>query len=303
METRAGAQADGDVVGTPVSPVEMRVALGHALARHRLARGVGRIEAARAVGVPDTAIGAVEGGYQATVGVRLVLALCDLYGVADHDRRIDLMDLARQGSAPGWWAGFDDILPAWFEPYLALEQSADLVRSFDAQYVPGLLQTPEYARAVIQGDEGTRNGDGEHRVALRMLRQRRFLAPDGPRLWALLDESVLRRGIADRKTMFRQLNHLADLCDLPRLRIQVVPLSAGGHSGGPMILLRLPGFPPDGRPKETVYLEQLTTALYIEEPEDVLYYRHVLSSLSTMAYTPADTPDILRRIMRDMKGL
>lgn len=294
MSTRAGRASDAIDRGER-SPAEARLLLGRLLRRHRRRRAISVVGAAQAVGMADATLTGLEYGQLRSIRLKDVLRLCDLYGVCDHDERVGLLGLAGEGNAPDWWAGFGDVFPAWWETYLALEQTSSRIRSFDQQFVPGLLQTPEYARAVLAG-ESRDEGEVEHRVALRMLRQRRLTAEATPQVWAIIDETALRRPAAERPVMFRQLQHLADLCDLPRLRIQILPLSRPApFTGGPIALLS----PSDGL-GEVVYLEQLTTALYIDEPDDVLHYRHVLNCLATSAPEPHKSPEILRNLMREM---
>ncbi|MCD0449041.1 helix-turn-helix domain-containing protein [Actinocorallia sp. API 0066] len=300
VDIRAGRQADEEVVDE-LWPTELRVALGRRMKTYRAGRGLGVAAVAEALQVSPMVIRALEGGYLTKVRNRLVLRMCALYGIDDDDQLSELLELAHAGSSPGWWSAFSDVIPSWFEPYLALEQSADLIRSFDAQFVPGLLQSPDYARAVARGDEGGPEEEVDYRVALRMRRQRRFQEEGGPKLWALLDEAVLLRPMGGRTTMFRQLDYLCTLCDLPNLAVQIVPLAEVGHAtGGPVVLLRMPEIELGGPIREIVYLEQLTDASYIDDPDDVLYYRHVLASLSILAPPPSDTQGIIHRRMSEL---
>lgn len=258
---------------------------------------------AESLDVLPMVIRSLEGGYLMKVRNRLVLRLCAHYGITDDDQRAELLRLARGGSSPGWWSAFADVIPTWFGPYLALEQSTDLVRSHDVQFVPGLLQTADYARAVIRGDGLGAQEETDYRVALRMRRQRRFLQDNGPQLWALLDESVFLRPVADRATMFRQFEHLAALCDVPNISIQIVPFGAVGYATGAssVILLRTPRAPGARvSHREIVYLEQLTDASYVDDEDGLLYHRHVLSSLSILASTPSETQEIIHAKMRDV---
>lgn len=249
--------------------------------------------ASEALKIPDMIISGLELG-QIPARLRDVIGLCELYGVDDLAERATLLGLARESNVPGWWAAFADVIPSWFELFLALEQAADVIRSYDLQFVPAFLQTSDYAREVIDLEEGA--SELEHRLALRMLRQRRLHSVHPPQVWAILDEAVLRRSVGSPTTMFRQLQHLADLCEVPHLTIQILPFSVGGQvtGGAPITLLSTGGL------VDVVYLEQLTTALYLDLPEEVAYYRHILSSLATTAPPPAHTPQILRRIMREL---
>lgn len=277
--------------------VTSRIQLGRTLRRYREREGISRVEAGRAIAVPAMTISGVELG-QVSVRLQDVVALCELYRVDDLEMRARLLSLAREASVPNWWAGFSEIIPDWFRPYLALEDSAERIRSYDLQFVPGLLQHPDYARAVIGLDKRVHPvHDLEHRLALRLLRQRRVTSARPPKVWAIIDESVLRRPIGSRKIMFRQLQHLADLCDQPSVTLQILPFSAAAHApgAGPFILLSLPDDLPD-----VVYLEQLTTALYLDQPNEVDHYRHVLNLLALLACKPMETPAMLREMMGEL---
>jgi hypothetical protein len=285
----------GDPAAGPVVP---RMLLGQSLRRHRVSSGISPVTAGLAISASDRTIKKLERG-RAPARLRDVIELCELYGVSDLNERTMLLALARQASIPGWWAAFKEIIPDWFEPYIELEQSAAHIRTYEIQFVPGLFQTPDYARAVIGLDKGeVPAAELDFRLTLRRRRQERLLAADAPRFWAIIDEAVLRRHVGSRTTMFHQLQHLIELCDEPNVTIQILQFSDGGHftGGGPIILLSLP----ETDLPEVVYLEQLTTALYLDRPEEVGYYRSVLSNLQEQASPPAETPRILERIMRGL---
>jgi hypothetical protein len=288
MGTRSG---DWDVTGA--GPIVSRRALGVSLRHHREVKGLSRVAVGEALKIPDMIISGLELG-QIPARLRDVIGLCELYGIDDLAERATLLGLAREANVPGWWAAFADVIPSWFELFLALEQAADVIRSYDLQFVPAFLQTSDYAREVIDLEEGP--AELEHRLALRMLRQRRLHSGHPPQVWAILDEAVLRRPVGSPATMFRQLQHLADLCEIPHLTVQILPFSVGGQitGGAPITLLSTTGL------VDVVYLEQLTTALYLDLPEEVAYYRHILSSLATTAPPPAQTPRLLRQIMREL---
>ncbi|WP_106396596.1 helix-turn-helix domain-containing protein [Actinocorallia populi] len=292
MGARAGDHSGSPALQTGAGPVVARIRLGLALRRHREGRNISRPAAAVAISAPAATLSGLELG-QVPARLRDVIALCELYGIDDLAERAALLSLAREASVPGWWSAFADVVPDWFGPFLGLEHSAEGIRSYDPQFVPGLLQHRDYASAVIGlGGHRCHPDELEHRLALRMARQRRLHdSDDPPKVWAIIDETVLYRRVGDRMAMFRQLRHLEQLCDLPELTIQVLPFSAGGHitGGRPIILLS----PQGGSRPDVVYLEQLTTALYLDDPRDVEYYRLVLHSLATMAHPPAETPRIL----------
>jgi transcriptional regulator with XRE-family HTH domain len=238
---------------------------------------------------------------------RDVRDLLDLYGVAE-DERATLLALAEHANAPGWWRAYGDVVPAWFEPYLGLEQAAGIIRTFEVQYVPGLLQTKEYARAVLQvgaGDaretETATATETELRTDLRTdlrMRRQQILHRDNPtRLWAVIDEAALRRPIGGAAVMRAQIRHLIEIAQLTHVNIQVAPFSVGGKAtaGGPITKLR---FHEDELP-DVVYLEQIMGALYLGKPAEKLYHWIVLNRLATEAPPPAETTGILRRILSE----
>jgi hypothetical protein len=190
-------------------------------------------------------------------------------------------------------------VPNWFETYLGLEQDADVIRGYEVQFVPGLLQIPDYARAVIELGHGDAPREQiERRVTLRVRRQRILHRAGPPRLWMVIDEAALRRPVGGRATMFAQLEHLIDVCELPHVTLQVLPFSAGGHAGagGPISVLRLPA----PELPDVIYLEQLTTAVYPDKANELEYFRHILNRLAIQAEPATATPEILHRILREI---
>jgi transcriptional regulator with XRE-family HTH domain len=275
-----------------------RMLLGVQLRRLREAARVSREEAGYAIRASESKISRLELG---RIGVkpRDVADLLTLYGVGDISERAVLLAVVEQANAPGWWLPYKDVLPGWFEPYLGLEQAASLIRTYEVQFVPGLLQTEDYARAVIRmGHEEASQPEIERRVQLRMRRRGLLRASGGPRLWAVLDEAALRRPFGSAAIMRAQVEHLIEMAGLPHVTLQVMPFSAGGHAaaGGPITVLRLPG---EELP-DVVYLEQLTTALYLDKPIDTEYYWHVMNQLGVEADAPAGTTALLHRIRREL---
>ncbi len=207
-------------------------------------------------------------------------------------------DLYRRALALGLWQDYRDAVPGWFETYLHLEPAASLIRTCETHFIPGLLQTEEYASAVIGlGHPGFPAAQVMRRVELRMRRQQILHRPNASRLWAVLDEAVLRRWPVARATMRTQLRYLIDICEQPNVTIQVMPFSAGSHTaaGGPISILRFP----EREIPDVVYLEQLTTALYPSEPDDIHHYNQVLSRLGIEAASPAASVKILREVAEE----
>lgn len=295
MSTSVGERPDGDVLADRRSgPAVARMVLGTLLRRWRESRGVTRTRAGAAIGVSVPIITGLELGRDRFTP-RDVLTLCTVYGIGDHLERTTLLSLATQAAVPGWWSRYDDVIPDWFEPYLGLEQVAGVIRSYELQFIPGLLQTPDYARAVIRlghaPDERI-----ERRVELRMRRRRILWGPRPVHLWVILDETAVRRPIGGPAVMFAQLEHLIDICELANVTIQVLPFHAGGHVGGPITVLRLP--PPEL--PDVVYLEQPTSAVYPGRREDQDYFRHTMNCLATRAELAIETPEILRQILKEV---
>jgi transcriptional regulator with XRE-family HTH domain len=281
-------------------PTVLRIMLGNQLRKLREARGVSREEAGYEIRASGSKISRMELG---RVGFkeRDVADLLTLYRVVDQTERAALLALAREANNPGWWHRYGDVLPNWFQSYLGLEAAASLIRSYELQFVPGLLQTPDYARAVILLGHGHAPAEEiERRVVLRMSRQKILTRPDAPQLWAVIDEAVLRRPIGGPAVLRAQLQALIDASQLPNVTIQVISFAAGGHAaaGGAFTLLRFP----DQELPDVVYLEQLTSALYLDKREDVDHYAAAMERLCIEADPPARTVEILTDALRELDG-
>ena len=228
---------------------------------------------------------------------RDVADLLTFYGVTDEEEREALRALARRANAQGWWHDYADVLPSWFEAHVGLEEAATQIRCYEIQFVPGLLQTEDYARAVtLLGHASAPEREIERRVRLRMARQAVLTRQEPLNLWAVLDEAVLLRPMGSPEVMQAQVQHLIEAATRPNVTIQVVPFRAGGHAaaGGAFEILRfaLPDLP------DVVYMEQLTSALYLDRPEVVDSYLAVMERLSVEAETPADSAAALEELLR-----
>ncbi len=230
---------------------------------------------------------------------RDVADLLTLYGVTDDGERQALLNLADKANSPGWWHRYNDILPSWFQVYVGLEDAATLIRTYEVQFIPGLLQTEDYARAVMGVGHASAAEEVERRVRLRTERQRLLNRHRGPRLWAVIDEAALRRLIGGAEVMRAQLEHLLDALKLPNVILQVMPFRTGGHAaeGGPFTLLR---FPEPDLP-DVIYVEQLTSALYLDRREDVDTYVEVMERLCVESEPPESTAEIINTIMKEIK--
>ena len=278
-------------------PTVLRILLGAQLRRLREAKRITLEDAGRVIRASHSKISRLETG---RVGFkdRDISDLLTLYGVTDEAERKALRSLAQRANAPGWWHDYSDVLPSWFEAYVGLEEVATQVRAYEVQFVPGLLQSEDYARAVtLLGHDDEPPRDVERRVRLRMARQAVLDKAEPPNVWAVVDEAVLRRPAGSPAVMQGQLKHLLDLAQRPNITIQVMPFQAGGHSaaGGPFSILR---FAESDLP-DVVYLEQLTSALYLDKPEVVDSYLKVMERICMEAATPADSLDAIATILAE----
>jgi transcriptional regulator with XRE-family HTH domain len=271
--------------------------VGAQLRRLRTEAGVSREEAGEAIRASEWKILRLENG---KVGFkqRDMVDLLQLYGVTDPDEGAELLKLAREANAPGWWQQYGDLLPQWFRAYVDLESAATLIRTYEGQLVPGLLQTEDYMRAVIGGaqlDESPE--EAERRVALRILRQTVLIREQPPRLWAVIDEAALQRPVGSPEVMRGQLERLIDATKLANVTLQLLPLGAGAHPGmvGAFSILRFA----DQELPDVVYVEHLTNALYLDRHDDVNQYLHVIDSISMRAAPPDKTVDLLHKILNE----
>ena len=284
------AQSDG--------PTVRRLQLGARLRSLRLAKGVSRDQAGYEIRASESKISRMELG-RVSFKERDVVDLLKLYGVEDAGECERLLTLAREANTPGWWHSYGDVLSTWFQNYLDLEQAAELIRTYEIQFVPGLLQTDAYARAVITlGHGGATPEEIARRADLRMARKQMLQRDESPRLWAVLDEAVLRRPIGGKEVLREQIESLLRACEQPSVRLQVIPFSSGGHAaaGGAFTILR---FPYPDMP-DVVYLEHLTSGLYLDKREDVDHYAAAMGRLTIEAEAPARTPALLRKALNDL---
>src|SRR6266566_9690049 len=278
-------------------PTVLRMLLGTQLRRLREEAGVTPEEAGYEIRGSRSKISRLEHG-RVSFKSRDVADLLTLYGITNEQTRAGLLSLAEQANAQGWWAKYSDILPDWFEAYLGLEAAASLIRSFELQFVHGLFQTQAYARAVtVLGHKAAPAEEIDRRVSLRMKRQDLLHGQDAPRVWSVMDEAALRRPVGGAQVMRGQLGRLVEVAALPPVTVQVVPFRRGGHAGagGSFTVLR---FRQADLP-DVAYIEQLTSALYLERRNDVDHYMEVMNRLSAEALTPAGTTRFLKEIIRE----
>jgi len=275
-------------------PTVLRMLLGARLRRLREAAGITAERAGHEIRASQWKISRMETG-RAAFKLRDIEDLLTLYRVTDEQMRSRLLALAGQASRSDWWDKYDDILPDWFEAYLGLESAATSIRIFDAQFVPGLLQTEEYARAIVRlGHQAAPADEIERRVSLRLERQKVLARPQPTYIWVIMDEAALRRPMGGTAVMRAQLRHLAQIARMPNVTLQVVPFASGGHAGGggSFSILRFEHLDlPD-----VVYIEQLTSAVYLDRRLEVEHHLEVADRLSGEALTPADTASFIEQV-------
>ncbi|HCU93950.1 MAG TPA: transcriptional regulator [Actinobacteria bacterium] len=281
----------------PGGPTVLRMILGRQLQALREKAGMSYEQAAEAIYSSEWTVRRMEraeGGLKPLTVKSLLMA----YGVTDV-REIDaFLALSRDASKPSWWHSYDDVLPSWFRIAVGLEESASLIRAYEPQVVPGLLQTPDYIRAISTASfPGATEEETQRRVALRLARQEFLTRPGAPDYWVVLEETVLRRPVGGPKVMRAQLAHLIEAAGRPNVTIQVIPFAAGWHPAlyGMFNIFRFPG----NELPDVVYSENLTSAYYLNKPEDTTRYTEALDHMCAQATPPDQTITILRDIMKE----
>ncbi|HJU00040.1 MAG TPA: helix-turn-helix transcriptional regulator [Actinomycetes bacterium] len=279
-------------------PTVQRMLVGARLRRLRTEMGLTREEAAEAIRASEWKIHRLENG-QVGFKDRDIVDLLRLYEVTDPEEVAEFVTLAREANTPGWWRHYGDLLPSWFRTYVDLEAAAALIRTYEGQFVPGLLQTDAYMRAVVEGahldDEGEEMG---RRVRLRLARQTLLTSQQPPRLWAVVDEAALRRPVGGREVMRGQLERLLEASKLPNVTLQILPFAAGAHPAmvGSFSILRFG----DQELPDVVYLEHLTSASYLNKTEEVDRYLHVMESICVRAAPPERTAELLGKFLDEL---
>ncbi|GAA3108715.1 helix-turn-helix transcriptional regulator [Streptomyces rectiviolaceus] len=276
------------------APTVGQVVLGRRLQDLRERAGLKREEAARILRVAPATVRRME---MAEVALKIpyLQLLLKSYGVAD-DEADAFVTLAEEANKPGWWQRFHDILPGWFSMYVSLEGAASLIRSYEPHFVPGLLQTEEYARGVMRsGAIGqTRPEDIERYVALRMERQSLLTREDAPRVWIVMDETALRRPVGGPDVMREQIDKLLEAVELPHVTLQIAPFAAGTY--GPFVLFR---FAMAELP-DMVYSEYLTGAVYLDARTEVATHLEVMDRMAAQAATAHRTKELLRDLRKEL---
>ncbi|MFC9121895.1 helix-turn-helix domain-containing protein [Streptomyces sp. NPDC057067] len=279
---------------TNVNPTVRRRRLGQELRRLREIKGMTAEEVAERLLVSQSKISCLENGRR-SISQRDVRDLCGVYEVEDHRVVDSLMQMAKDSRQQGWWHAFGDIP---YSVYIGLETDAESLRVYEPQVVPGLLQTRGYAEALINGAlPETPPSDIEKRVNVRARRQDRVNAPEHPlRLWAVIDESALRRLVGGKQVMIEQLEHLIEQSQLPHVTVQVLPFDMGAHPGinGQYAILEFP----DAADSSVVYIEGVTSDLYLEKANDVQRYSVMYEHLRAQALNVDQTRQFIGDIAK-----
>jgi transcriptional regulator with XRE-family HTH domain len=279
-------------------PTVRRRRLGTELRKLRESNGYKLEEVAARLGVAPSTLSRIETGKAPTKSAYLSQVL-DMYGVADPQQRQVLVDMAREGHRKGWWAAYDDVLPSGFDIYVGLEAETAAVRGYEVSVVPGLLQTPGYARAVLREMFARHTTEQiERLVDLRIERQRRFDDDPPIELWAVLDEAVIRRPVGGNSVMRDQLEHLVAATDRPGVTMQVLPFGCGAHAGhgGPFSILEFP----NRSDSEVAYVESVVGIIYLEKDKDVRARSEAFDRLRAAALAPGASADLITQAAREL---
>jgi transcriptional regulator with XRE-family HTH domain len=279
-------------------PTVRRRRLGAELRRLRDSAGYKLEEVAGILGVAPSTLSRIETGKAPTKSAYLS-QLLELYQVTDAGQRQILVDMAREGHRKGWWAAYDDVLPSGLGVYVGLEAEASGLRSYEIGVVHGLLQTTDYARAILRASAPRHTADQiERLVNLRMERQRRL--DDNPPLdlWVIHDEAVIRRTVGGPVVMRHQLAHLLVAAGLPGVTLQVLPFDTGAHAGhdGPFSIIEFY----DRSDSEVVYVESTAGPIYLEKDRDIRGSAEVFDRLRAAALPPEASLDLISKAAREL---
>jgi len=282
----------------PAGPTVQRMLVGAKLRRLRTEMGLSREEAGEAIRASEWKIHRLENG-QVGFKERDIIDLLRLYQVTDPTEVAEFVSLAREANTPGWWQHYGDVLPQWFRTYVDLESAAALIRTYEGQFIPGLLQTDAYMRAVVQGAHLDESAEElGRRVRLRMARQQLLTREQPPRVWAVIDEAALRRPVGGREVMAGQLERLIEATKLPNVTLQVLPFEVGAHAAmlGAFSILRFA----DRELPDVVYLEHLTNAVYLDKRDEAERYLDVMESICDESEPPARTVELLEKLLDEV---
>ncbi|MGI5194054.1 helix-turn-helix domain-containing protein [Streptomyces sp. CA-288835] len=282
------------------APSVLRMILGKQLEELRNRAGLTYEQAAMAIGVSHSTIRRMESAKVARLRLPDAEKLLQIYGVKDQQEIDTFLKSVREANKRGWWHTYRDVLPDWFAAYLSLEQAALQIRAYEAQFVHGLLQTEAYARALLgAGNPHASEEATERRVALRMQRQELLSRPNPPRVWIVMDETVLRWPVGGPEVMRAQVDHLITLNALPHVTVQIMPFSNGPHPAMRAGAFHLFRFRARELP-DIVYLSGLVGAVYLDKADDVLVYREALDRLGAQSTPASRTEALLGAIRKEL---
>ncbi|MFJ5281081.1 helix-turn-helix domain-containing protein [Streptomyces parvulus] len=282
------------------APSVLRMILGRQLEELRTRAGLSFEQAAESIGVSHSTIRRMEAAKVARLRLPDVEKLLQFYGVRDQQEIDTFLKSAREANKRGWWHTYRDVMPDWFAAYLSLEQAALHIRAYEPEFVHGLLQTPAYARALLSAGNPHASSDAtERRVALRMRRQEILTRPAPPRLWVVMDETVLRWPVGGSKVMREQVDHLIEVGRLPNVTLQIMPFAGGPHpamraGAFHVFRFRAPELP------DIVYLSGLVGAVYLDKGDDVVVYREALDRLGAQAVPARSTEELLGALRKEL---
>jgi len=279
------------------SATARRMMLGARLRRLREDRGISRAQAGYTIRASESKMSRLELG-KVSFKERDIADLLMYYGVTDPVERDAVMSMVREANRPGWWRAFEDVLPDWFQDYIGLEQAATRIRTYETHFVPGLMQTEEYSRTVIASAlPPPSKADVERAVALRETRKQLLTQPNAPHVWAVVEESALRRPVGTPQMRRGQLQHLLKFAEQPHITIQVLPLARHVHaaSGGAFTMLRFsePDLP------DVVYVEYLLNALYLDRLDHVSRYAEVMDRICAESLTPQESAGFIAQLLAE----
>ncbi|MET9041921.1 helix-turn-helix domain-containing protein [Streptomyces sp. NPDC003737] len=299
VESRRVSRLEPYLNRTEPAPTLLKMLVGVQLAGMREGLGLSQEQAARALGFSPAKLSRIEAGKGRKPPTEDdVRSLLQLYKADDHEAEV-LVKLLQRAGEPGWWQRYDKrLMPEWFDRLVGLQEAAAAIRTFEIQYVPGLLQTAAYTRAVVErGLPSASATEVERRVELRMRRRQLLARPDAPQLWAIVDESVLMRVLGSREVMREQLEHLVEMAQYPHVTLQFVPLDVTNASAPaiPVTYLRFGGLDlPD-----IVYLEHIRSANFLEDRDETEEYRMALDRLADEALNPRESVALLQRTLEE----
>ncbi|MGW3268350.1 helix-turn-helix domain-containing protein [Streptomyces sp. NPDC001056] len=282
------------------APSVLRMILGRRLEELRIRAGLGYAEAGAAIGVSHSTIRRMEAAKVARLRLTDAEKLLQIYGMTDRHEIDTFLRSVREANKRGWWHAYRDVMPAWCAAYFSLEQAADRIRGYENQCVPGLLQTEDYARALLRATDPNASAETtERRVALRMRRQQLLAGTEPPRVWIVMDETVLRRPVGGPGVMRAQIDHLVELGRSPQVTVQLMPFAHGPHPAMAAAAYHLFRFRARELP-DLVYVDGLLGAEYLDRPDHVEAYREALDRLAAQAAPAARTETLLGAIRAEL---